>query len=393
MLHAIVAALERAIRVARRTAPKPGGSKRTQKRIIRANLAVAAAKLSGRRRYLFSLRQLFYELRPLLIQALGREPKYGTFSRIVGAFEDECGDIEHLYRDDRGILYHPHTKETIPLGTRSVAAYQRPRLGFRSLLFCEKEGLFPMLKHARWPEQFDCALCSSKGFATRAARALIRLLKESGEQIVVFVIHDADGPGTVIFETLQKALEPYGIEVINLGLDPAEGRKMRLTVEPVERKKKRVPVAGYVSDADREWLQKHRIELNAMTTPRFIGWLTGKIVAYFQSKGWSPKVIPPFRALQEQVRQEARAALERLITDEVLRAADVPGQVEAAFAKFRRPLAAAAKALGQALPGRLEGTPASHWTDVVRADVADVVFSTNGEKPANNADSEAGFQS
>jgi hypothetical protein len=102
-----------------------------------------------------------------------------------------------------------------------------------------------MLKHAGSPEQFDCALCSSKGFATRAARELIRLLKESPEPITVFVAHDADGPGTVIYETLQSALETHGINVVNLGLDPAECRDMQLTEEPVTRKRNmRVPVAN-----------------------------------------------------------------------------------------------------------------------------------------------------
>jgi hypothetical protein len=374
MCPEILEALSKAIRVAKRTAPKTGRTKRSQKSIICARLEAAAAKLSGGGNYLFSLRQLFYELRPYLIQALGREPRYGTFSRIVGEYEDERGDVEHLYRDDRGSLYHPHTRETIPLGTRSVDAYRRPAFGFRSILFCEKEGLFPMLKHAGWPERFDCALCSSKGFATRAARNLIRLLAESPEPITVFVLHDADGPGTVIFEVLRLALEPYGIRVINLGLDPAEARDMGLTEEPVKRKKnKRVPVAAYIPDDDREWLQKNRIELNTMTTPQFIGWLTTKVTAYFRDKRLSPKVIPPARVLAERLEQEAQAAIQRRVTDEVLKAADIPGRVAAELAKVRGSVKRTAKELARALPGRLEETPADHWADVVKTEAEGIV--------------------
>jgi hypothetical protein len=369
----IVEALEKAIRVAKRTTPKPGGVSRSQKSIVRARIALAAAKLSGNGQYLFSLRQLFYELRPLLIQALGREPRYGTFSRIVGKYEDEDGDVEHLYRDDRGTLFQPHTRETIPLGTRSVAAYRRPRFAFRSLLFCEKEGLFPMLKHANWPEQFDCALCSSKGFATRAARSLIRVLKDSEELIVVFVIHDADGPGTVIYESLQAALEPHGVEVVNLGLDPAEARAMGLDSEPVNRKEgRRVPAGEYVPANDKQWLQDNRIELNAMTTPQFIAWLTAKVTAYFEARSLLPKVVPPAAALGERLEEEARAAIERRITEEVLREANIPGRVEAEFAKARRRLKAATKRLARRLPDLLDETPTAHWTGIVKTEADEV---------------------
>jgi DNA topoisomerase VI subunit A len=44
---------------------------------------------------------------------------------------------------------------------------------------------------------------SSKGYSTRAARDLIDKLAEHGEPITVFCVHDADGYGTVIFQTLQ----------------------------------------------------------------------------------------------------------------------------------------------------------------------------------------------
>jgi hypothetical protein len=391
-LHAIwdgiCAVIEKAIRVAKRTALKIGGTRSSQKSIIRSRIETAAAKLSGGGKFLFSLRQLFYEIRPYLIQALGREPNYGTFGRIVGEYEDEYGEIEHLYRDDRGTLYHPHTKETMSLGTRSVAAYGRPAFAFRSLLFCEKEGLFPMLKHAGWPEQFDCALCSSKGFATRAARALIRLLHEAPEPITVFVAHDADGPGTVIYEVLQHKLENHGIEVVNLGLDPDEGRAMGLAKEPVKRKQnKRVPVAEYIPDVDKEWLQENRIELNAMTTPQFIGWLTDKVSRYFQSKQLMPKVVPPAEVLSERLEEATRVAIEQRIVEDVLKEANIPGRVQAQLVKAKRQLKAAAKRLANSLPNRLKTTPAAHWTDIVKSEAACVAAPDAGGKSVNFAES------
>jgi hypothetical protein len=248
-----------------------------------------------------------------------------------------------------------------------VAGYRRPPFGFNKILFAEKEGFFPILRHAHWPEIWDCALCSSKGFATRAARALIRLLKESGEPITVFVIHDADGPGTVIYEALSTALEPFGIEVINLGLDPAEARAMGLPVEPVQKKgrnkgAKRVPVAEYLPGSDREWLQTHRVELNAMATPQLVGWLTAKVAAHDRGK-----VVPPPDVVRSRLEEEVRADLERRIIHEVLSAADIPGRVTAAYAAAKDVVTAAADSLPDALPGHLTENPRRHWTGVVKA--------------------------
>jgi hypothetical protein len=369
MRDEIIEAIEQAVRVAKRKNPKAGGM--SQKKFIRTRLKHAAQKLSGFGTYLFSLRQLFYDLRPQLIELLGREPSYTTFSKVVGAYEDQHGDIEHLYRDDRGSLYHPHSGQTIPLGTRSVAEYQRPTHHYRSMVVSEKEGFFPILIHARWPEQFDCVLCSCKGYATRALRDLIRHLVASGEPITVFVIHDADGPGTVIYENLKRALEPYGIEVVNLGLEPADGRAMGLTVEPVKKKKgqknRRVPVAGYVPESDKEWLQTNRIELNGMGTEQFIGWVTAGVTAYFRKAKLLPKVLPPAAAVRKRLAADARAAVERRVTEQILREGDYEARVKAECAALKRDIGESARILARDMRNRLQTDPFKHWTDEVKA--------------------------
>ena len=85
-----------------------------------------------------------------------------------GFFVADQGDgLPGMYRDDRGVLYHPHTGETIPLGTRAVEEYRRPAWTFNKILYCEKEGFFPILVDAQWPERHDCALLTSKGYASR----------------------------------------------------------------------------------------------------------------------------------------------------------------------------------------------------------------------------------
>ena len=181
-----------------------------------------------------------------------------------------------MYREPRGSITHPHRDETITLGTLMVEEYERPAWTFNKLLYIEKEGAQEALKQDRWSERHDCAVMSSKGFSTRAARDLIDKLVEHDEPVEVFCVHDADASGTMIYQTLQEATKARGarkIKIINLGLEPWEAVEMGLEVETLEETKRRKPVADYVREHGgnwANWLQTHRVELNAMTTPQLI---------------------------------------------------------------------------------------------------------------------------
>ncbi|WP_143393486.1 hypothetical protein [Fimbriiglobus ruber] len=368
-------AVAQAIRGARRAAPGAGAGAHTQKEVIRDHIPAEAARLSGGGAYQFSLRQLFYAIRPTLIDAIGQEPEYGRFSKVVGEYEDAVGAIPHMYRDNRGSIYHPHVGPaagTIPLGSRTVAEYTRPAWRFDKILYCEKEGLFPVLQHARWPEQYDCTLLTAKGFASRAVRDLVTRLKGGAEPVTVYCIHDADGPGTVIYESLKDKLAAPGVEVVNLGLDPAEGRAMGLTVEPVKRKasargtEPRVAVARYLSDDDQDWLQTHRIELNAMTSPEFIAWLSRKMAPYHTGK-----VVPPVPVLTAELEKVARAGLAAHFTAETLRRARIADRVEAAVAAHRGHLDGVSAGADAAVRAALAVAPTTHWAGAVK-DQADI---------------------
>lgn len=371
MVAAIVRACQKAAKKCRATAPK-GVQKVSQKAVILKALPDAAARL-GAGGNIFSLRQLYYAIRPVLIEAIGREPDYGTFSRVVGDHEDEHGEVDGLYRDDRGTLYHPHTGENIPLGTRSVATYQRPAWGFNKILYCEKEGFFPILQKARWPERHDCALLTSKGFASRAARDVMRMMGESGEEITFYCIHDADGAGTVIYDSLREALEPAGVRVVNLGLDPAEGRAMGLSEEPVQGRKTkgdkvgRIPVGAYLPTGDAKWLQSNRIELNAMTTPQFLDWLTRKLGEHSTAK-----VRPPAAVVADRFTQATREGLTRRLTERVLAEAGVEARVTTILESRRWELEEAWLDVDDALDPALEGCPPTHWSGVVDEHAAEL---------------------
>lgn len=81
---------------------------------------------------------------------------------------------------------------------------------------------------------------------------------------------------------------------------------MDLEVEGVETRSRFSPVADYVLESQygaywRDWLQRSRIEINAMTTPQLIAWLDRKM-----AKRHGVKVIPPVSVLEARNAKEDR---------------------------------------------------------------------------------------
>lgn len=354
-------AITRAKRHAQVVARAYGDSGRvTQKDAILGRLDEAIEKASGGGQYRFSLRQLYYAIRPHAIAAMGVEPKYSWFTNVITEYEAEHGDIPGMYRDPRGVIYHPHLGEEIPLGTLNVEAYGRPRWTFNKILYAEKEGFFPILRDAKWPERHDCALMTSKGFSSRAARDVIDLLGDTDEDLWFFSLHDADAYGTLIHQSLTegtKARPARNVHIVNLGLEPEEGIAMGLQIEDVIRETdKSAPVADYVEQPWRSWLQTKRIELNAMTTPQFLEWLDRKFEPY------AGKVIPPTGELTTQLRTDVRNHLERRITARVLQEAKVASQVQNALLEREEAIGACAAGLHDHVRSSLRASPSSRWS-------------------------------
>jgi hypothetical protein len=366
----ICSVLEKAVKRAKKGMADTGDTKTpTVKDVILGCLEDAGDKASGSGEYRFSIRQLFYAVRPYVLEALEMEPEYNYFAKVLTDYEAEKAEISGMYRDPRGTVYHPHTGEEIQLGTMQVESYERPEWLFKNVLYCEKEGLFPVLKAAQWPERHDCALMTSKGFASRAARDLLDLLGESGEELQVFCIHDADAAGTLIYQALQegtKARPGRKIRIINLGLEPAEALDMGLQVESVKRNSnRRQPVADYVEADWKEWLQDSRVELNAMTTPQLLDWLDGKLAEH------GGKLVSPADVL-ESLESGIRSGLQQQITDDVLREARVADRVESEFHKRLPVIEAALEILPTRTREELIANPADHWTGPV-ANFAQVI--------------------
>jgi hypothetical protein len=375
---AIVNAIAKAIRKAR-GASVSGASQKSV--VFDHMLEVIDIVSGGSARYRFNDRQLLYRMRPIVREELGQELKLSNWKSILDAYEEEHGEIELMYREPRGSITHPHRGETITLGTLMVEDYVRPVWTFNKLVYIEKEGAQEALKQNRWLERHDCAVMSSKGFSTRAARDLIDKLAEHDEPVEVFCAHDADASGSMIYQTLQDATRVRGarkIKIINIGLEPWEALAMGLEVETVEAGERRKPTADYIKDHDGEgdvdakgddisgtdwdeWLQTHRVELNAMTTPQLIDWLDGKM-----AKHGDGKLIPPDDVLVDELTVETEKRLRAEITERILREADIESRVAAAMATLDLPD-------GETLKGDIaemfEDQPDAEW----RAHIAKVV--------------------
>jgi hypothetical protein len=252
--------------------------------------------------------------------------------------------------------------------------YERPRWQFNKLLYCEKEGLFPILQHARWPERHDCALLTSKGYATRAAREALKLVGSTDEPIKFFCIHDADGDGTMIFQTLRDALKGQNVTVINLGLDPSEAQKMGLNPEEVNRKgERKTRVADYLTRDEKAWLQDYRIELNAMATKAFVTWLTTKIAQHDTGK-----LIPPAAVVLDKIRVAAHSEATRLATEAAVLKAKVSSRVAVFIGARADDFEHAAAELTSNLPALLGQNPDQHWSNLAEQEGAKIATAIAG---------------
>jgi hypothetical protein len=365
MADEIADAIRRAAAKARRgVSHSKDTGRRNEKEIIVHYLPEAVAKASGQGVYKFSQRQLYYAIRPYVITQLDKQPDYNYFCRVITDYEAENGIIPAMYRDPRGVLYHPHLKEEIPMGTISVENYARPEWTFNKILYSEKEGFFTILKDAKFPERFDCALLTSKGYASRAVKDLFDFLGDSDEEILFFCIHDADAAGTKIYETLQEgtmARPGRRVRVINLGLDPQEALEMGLEVEPTERAASRRPVAGYLSDEWREWLQDNRVELNAMTSPQFLEWLEAKISAFGLRK-----VVPDNQVMRKTLQAEVIALTEQQVQQQILREAGYDQKVRQAIQAVTPIIDQEVSGLRRVVSNQLASNNEAHWSQPVR---------------------------
>ncbi len=364
MNNEIETAVKRAVAKMKKEMKKDSSGGRNEREVILDNLDDAIYKTSGYGEYRFSQRQLFYAIRPIVMEAFdNKEPNYNYFCHILSEYENEHGEIENMYRDARGTLYHPHTKEEIPLGTLNVRRYARPTWTFNKIIFIEKEGYFEILKDVNFPEKYDCALVSSKGFASRAVKDIFDLLGDTDEEIQFFCVHDADAAGTKIFETLQEATlarPSRRVRVINLGLEPEEAVDMGLQVETFNSKGRR-PVADYVDYSWTDWLQSHRVELNSMTTPQFIQWMEDKMEEHGVGK-----VVPSQIVLEIELEKNAQEIIRQNLIQKLLDENNFNNRLQEEISGAKTKIDVAKNQLRSQVTERLYNSPEFRWDQPIQ---------------------------
>ena len=144
--------------------PKPVQVKpdkpQNHKTVVLAHMHEAILATSGDGKYIFSQRNLFYKMRPIVEKETGGALSWGNFTSILTDYENDNGRIENLIRDERG-SYHDRFA-SINLGTTGVSNYSRGRWVFHKLLVCEKEDHVRILRQAGWDLRNDCAVMSAR---------------------------------------------------------------------------------------------------------------------------------------------------------------------------------------------------------------------------------------
>jgi hypothetical protein len=175
-----------------------------------------------------------------------------------------------------------------------------PRGNIAAVLFCEKEGFNPLFKAVDLANRWDLMIISTKGVSVTAARQLIETI--CGSNIPLFVLHDFDVAGFMIFGTLSRDTRRYKfssfVNPISLGLrlDDIDG----LEREPAAATKTDNELLSAqlrensATDEEIAILLDERVELNALTSDALIEMIETKLKAHGLQK-----VVPSAKLLAD----------------------------------------------------------------------------------------------
>jgi hypothetical protein len=273
-------------------------------------------------------RQIFYQARPKIMEMTDdKELRYGYFSQVLlpDYVEEHSVDWNVVY-DARGHFEEPHTNRRIGCGTIEVGNYLSamkdepeivaadfsdasvnvigPAGGISGVLFCEKEGFDPLFKAVNLANRYDLMIISSKGVSVTAARLLVDQVC-GDNKLPLFVLHDFDVAGFMIFGTLQRDTRRYqfanAVEVIDLGLRLGDiaglGREPAAATKTSAANLRTQLAENGATNAEIGILVDERVELNAMASDDLVAMIERKLKAYGLKK-----VIPGDDVLAEAYR-------------------------------------------------------------------------------------------
>jgi len=284
----------------------------------------AIARASSNGALPFTVRQLYYQIRPL-IQGVDRELDYAYFTPpLVTEYEETHGPIHGLMYDARGHLVGPagrhlpcptcgHSlpKDIIPLGTANVQSYVIPKWDYKAIVYIEKEGFGPIFQATQFAERYDIALMMGKGYATRAAKTVLAAAER--REITVLVLHDCDVDGYEIARTLAhgtRTARSHYVKIIDIGLTVADVNTMGLATEGASaRKSPSWKLRRILSAEEQDFLlrQRLRTELNAMSSEQLVQYVEGKLADH----GLTEKLVPPEDVVAASFKEASERPLRR----------------------------------------------------------------------------------
>ena len=316
----------------------------TMKDAVFSVLADAISKATSDGKYPANVRALYYKVREFVQQHTPEELNYTYFSQnLLIEYWRNNGRNPNIYNDPRGVLHHPHDLFQLPMGTFEVDRYKFPEYRYNKILYIEKKGLCNPIQAAQLPEKYDMALIGGEGYACEAVRILLDRA-QTGENYIIFVLHDADPDGYNIARTLQEEtarMPNHNITVIDLGLTLQSGLDMKLEGENKKRKKE-LPSTLELTDDEREffqgdlikrsdnkkeWLGKI-IELNAMSSDQLIQYVDTGISSALESLNQPYKIVPPEEILEAEAFDIRTEKLKELAKDRILEELDIEDMVE-----------------------------------------------------------------
>jgi hypothetical protein len=254
-------------------------------------------------------RQIYYQARPKIMAMTDNKAlAYGYFSQtLLPDYIEEKGVSWNVVYDARGHFEEPHTNMSIGCGTIGVRSYIRamrspeiveadlkaghvktigPRGNVAAVLFCEKEGFNPLFKVVNLANRYDLMIISTKGVSVTAARQLVETI--CGPDIPLFVLHDFDVAGFMIFGTLSRDTRRYRfsctVNPISLGLrlDDIDGleREPAAATKTDESQLTAQLRKNGATDEEISILLDERVEINALTSDALIEMIETKLKAH-----------------------------------------------------------------------------------------------------------------
>ncbi len=288
----------------------------------------AYQKASGGGKYPANARQIYYAARPKILELTDKAELGSQYfcQVLLKDYLDDYGNDWDVVFDARGHFVEPHTEKIIGLGGIDVRQYINdftqgefnttpiqkpatridtvgPHLRYGAVLFIEKEGFAPLLEAAKIAERYDIAIASTKGMPVAALCDLLGKIRHYG--IKAYVVHDFDKAGFSIVKTLRQGARGsrgHG-DVVDLGfrLDDIEGLERESVGYPSDPRHN-LSMNGATDEEMAILYQGHRygerVELNAMTTDQFVGWLETKL-----DEHGIKKVMPNEEILQRAYRR------------------------------------------------------------------------------------------